>query len=76
MTRSLRNDIIYRGDIVSVTTLLDKGKAVPVLLTDYHAVKAYWGSGVTAPRILDFRTRERRVVSFTARPLYPQGNSP
>jgi hypothetical protein len=29
-----------------------------------------------APRILDLSTRLRRVVSFTTRPLYPQGKSP
>jgi hypothetical protein len=31
-----------------------KGKAVPVLLsfTEHHAMKAYWGSEVTAPLIL------------------------
>jgi hypothetical protein len=30
-----------------------KGKVVPVLfLTDHHAMKAYWGSGCIAPRIL------------------------
>jgi len=30
-----------------------KGKVVPVLpLTEHHAMKAYWGSGCTAPPIL------------------------
>jgi hypothetical protein len=30
-----------------------KGKVVPVLpLTEHHAMKAYWGSGGTAPPIL------------------------
>jgi hypothetical protein len=29
-----------------------------------------------APRILDLGTRRRWVVSFTPRPLYPQGKSP
>jgi hypothetical protein len=30
-----------------------KGKVVPaLLLTEHHAVKAYWGSGGIAPRIL------------------------
>jgi hypothetical protein len=29
-----------------------KGKVVPVLLTKHHAIKAYWGSGGTAPLIL------------------------
>jgi len=30
-----------------------QGKVVPVLfLTEHHAMKAYWGSGGIAPRIL------------------------
>jgi hypothetical protein len=33
------------------------------------------GSGCIAPRILDFGTRWRWVVSFMLRPLYPQGKS-
>jgi hypothetical protein len=38
-----------------------KSKAVPVLLflTENHAMKAYWGSGCTATRILDLGTRWR-----------------
>jgi hypothetical protein len=28
-------------------------------LTKYHAMKTYWGSGDTAPRILDLGTRWR-----------------
>jgi hypothetical protein len=39
-------------------------------------MKAYWGNGSIAPRILDLGTRWRRVVSFTPRPLYLQGKSP
>jgi hypothetical protein len=39
-------------------------------------MKTYCGSGDIAPRILDLGTRRRRVVSFTPRPLYPQGKSP
>jgi len=38
-------------------------------------MKAYWRSGGTAPRILDFGTRWKRVVGFTLRPLYTQGKS-
>jgi hypothetical protein len=44
-------------------------------LNEHHAMKAYWGSWVMAPRILDLGARWRWVVSFTSRPLYPQGNS-
>jgi len=36
-------------------------------------MKAYWGSGSKSPSILDLGTRE---VSFTPRPLCPQGKSP
>jgi hypothetical protein len=39
-------------------------------------MKVNWGSGDTAPRILDLGTRWRWVVSFTPRLLYPQGKSP
>jgi hypothetical protein len=38
-------------------------------------MKAYWRSEGIAPRILDLGTRERVVVCFTPRPLYPQGKS-
>jgi hypothetical protein len=36
-----------------------KGKIAPVLflLTEHHAMKAYWGNGGTAPRILDLGSR-------------------
>jgi len=39
-------------------------------------MKAYWGSGGTAPIIIDLGTRWRWVVSSTPRLLYPQGKSP
>jgi len=39
------------------------------------SLKVYWGVEVW-PRILDFGTRWRWVVSFTIRPLYPQGKNP
>jgi hypothetical protein len=35
-----------------------------------------WGSGCIDPHILDLGVRWRWVVSFTPRPLYPQGNIP
>jgi len=41
-----------------------------------YAMKAYWGIGSIAPRILDLGPRWRWVVSFTPRPLYPHGKSP
>jgi hypothetical protein len=34
------------------------------------------GSGGMALLVLDLGTRFRRVVSFTPRPIYPQGKSP
>jgi hypothetical protein len=36
-----------------------KGKVVPVLLTEHHAMRTYWGSGDIAPSILDLGTRWR-----------------
>jgi hypothetical protein len=38
-------------------------------------MKTYWGSGGIVLRILDLGTRWKREVSFTSRPLYPQGKS-
>jgi len=46
------------------------------LLTEHHAMKAYWWSGRITPRILDLGTSWRTVVSFTAWPLYPWGKNP
>jgi hypothetical protein len=34
-----------------------KVKVVPVLLIKHHAMKAYWGNGSIAPRILDLGSR-------------------
>jgi hypothetical protein len=39
------------------------------------AMKTYWDGGIST-RILHLVTRKRWVVSFTPRPLYPQGKSP
>jgi hypothetical protein len=39
-------------------------------------MKTYCWSGGIDPRFLDLRARWRWVVSFTPRPLYPQGKSP
>jgi hypothetical protein len=44
--------------------------------TEHYATKVYGGSGSIAPCILDLGTRWRWDVSFTPRPLYPQGKSP
>jgi hypothetical protein len=54
-----------------------KGKVAPVIfLTKHHAMKGCWVSGGIAPRIVDLGTRWRWVVSFTTRPLNPQGKNP
>jgi hypothetical protein len=45
-------------------------------LTKHHVIKTYWRSGGIAPRILYLGSRRRWVVSFTTRPLCPQGKSP
>jgi hypothetical protein len=39
-------------------------------------MKAYWESGCKLHSFFDLGTRWRWVVSFTTRPLYPQGKSP
>jgi hypothetical protein len=38
--------------IIKIFTVKVKGKVVPVLSTEHHVVKAYWGSEGIAPRIL------------------------
>jgi hypothetical protein len=45
------------------------------ILTEHHAMKAHWGNGGIAIRILDLSTRWRWAVGFTPRPLYPQGKN-
>jgi len=45
-------------------------------LTESHDVQAYWGSRDIGLRILQLETRRESVVSFTPRPLCPQGKSP
>jgi hypothetical protein len=46
-----------------------------LLLTEHNTIKACWESIGIAPHILDLDTRWKWVVSFTLRPLYPQGKS-
>jgi hypothetical protein len=54
-----------------------KGKVkLSLCLTKHHTMKTYRRSGCIAPCNLDLGTRWRWVVSFTPRPLYPQGKSP
>jgi hypothetical protein len=59
----------FRGCKVKVKVKLS------LCLTKHHSMKMYWASGGIAPHILYLRTRWRWVVSFTPRPLYPQGKS-
>jgi len=47
-----------------------------VVLTEHHTMKAYWGSGRMAPRILDLCTGCKWVVNCTPRPLYPREGAP
>jgi len=62
------------GFLIRVMSLqVKEGKFVPLILTEHHAMKAYWGSGGTAPSILDLGTRWRSVISLTTWPLYTQG---
>jgi hypothetical protein len=47
------------SDISNPRDYNGKGKVVPVLLTENHAMKAYWESRGIAPRFLDLGTRWR-----------------
>jgi hypothetical protein len=53
-----------------------KGKVFPVLLTEHHAMKVYWGVEVWLHAFFDFGSRWRWVFSFTPQPLYSQEKSP
>jgi hypothetical protein len=44
---------------IPYVTSKSKSKVVPVLSTEHHAMKAYWGSRGIAPRIIDLGTRWR-----------------
>jgi hypothetical protein len=47
-----------------------------LILTEHHAMKAYWGVELLLHSFFNLDTRWRWVVSSTPRPLYPQGNRP
>jgi len=49
-------------------------KSCPCALIEHHAWRRIGGVEVWAPRILDLGTRW--MVSFTLRPLHPQGKIP
>jgi hypothetical protein len=57
------------------TLIKSKKVKLSLCLTKNPAMKTYWGSGGRA-RIFDLGTRWMWVVSFTPRPLHPQGKSP
>jgi hypothetical protein len=73
---NLRGNVLSSWTTTSFWKVDSSAWSCPCTLTEYHAIKAYWESGGIAPRIIDLGTRWRRVVSFTPRPLYPQGKSP
>jgi hypothetical protein len=57
---SFINALFYLHEVTTSNIILGKGKVVSVLfLTKHHAMEAYWGSGSTAPYILDLGTRWR-----------------
>jgi hypothetical protein len=72
-TKLVQNSTGWRFWARNIVCSIDRVKIIPVL---YHAMKTYWGSGGTVPRILDVGTRWRWVVCFTPRPFYPQRKSP
>jgi hypothetical protein len=49
---------------------------VPVLLTEHHAMKAYWGSWGIAPRILDPGTTWKCRDQLHAPAALPPGKAP
>jgi hypothetical protein len=56
---------------------LHKGKSKEVVpVPKHHSMKTYWGVEVQLHVFYDLGTRWRWMVSFTPRPLYPQGDSP
>jgi len=55
---------------------ISKDEVVPVLLTEHHAMEAYWGGEVQLNAFFDLGSRWRRVVSFTPWPFYSQGRAP
>jgi hypothetical protein len=62
---------------IKVTAMHGKVKVKLSLWFDWvPRHEGVWGSGGISPTILDLGTRWRWVVSFTPRPLYPQGKSP
>jgi hypothetical protein len=47
-----RNVLLIRISYVMGNFVMQCGKVVPVVLTEHHTIKAYWGSGDIVPRIL------------------------
>lgn len=57
---------------VILSVICHKGKRT---VFPVHAMKAYTGVEIT-PLMINTDTKWRSVVSFTHKPLYPQGSSP
>jgi hypothetical protein len=71
----LNLNFLFYYDPDGIATSINKAK-LSLFLAKHHAMKTYWGSGGIVPIIFDLGARRRLVVSFTLRPLYPQGKSP
>jgi hypothetical protein len=78
-----RNELIRRvcvsergAVIVKVWEKVKVKVKFSLCLTKHHSVKTYWGSGGIAPRILNFGTSWKWVVSFTHRLLYSREKTP
>jgi hypothetical protein len=67
--------LLKRYTKIFMHTAKGKGKVVPVLLTEHHTMKTYWGSGGIVPRVHDLDTSWRWVV-IMPQPLYSDWRSP
>jgi len=53
----LQDEQLLEEFIKYIRKVYGKGKVIPVLLTEHHAMKVYWRSGSIAPSVLDLGTR-------------------
>jgi hypothetical protein len=76
--------IIINGDYklcewflpINLSTIYLSKLKLSLCLNAHHTMKTYWGSGGIAPPILGLVTECMWMVSFTPRPIYPQGKIP
>jgi hypothetical protein len=61
---------------VCINKTLFKGKVDPVLLTEHHDMKAYWGSGSIVPLILRPRYCMEVSVQLHVPAAFPPGKEP